>query len=97
METAMNTLQRINKIYNNTLTVSPHFETTVADRFLECVRSNPLFATFEESHLMFIFLFFYTEFFVSLLLENLLHFHRFFYQDFIFKLNSKLNIFNVKK
>ena len=29
-----------------------HFETTMADRFLECVRSNPLFATFAASSLM---------------------------------------------
>ena len=69
METQMNTLQRINKIYNTNLTVSilpnvksSHFETTVADHFLECVRSNPLFATFTESHLMLFFIFFVQNF-----------------------------------
>jgi len=69
----MNTLQRINKMYKTTLIVSPtlpnvktsHFETTVADRFLECVRSNPLFATFAESHLMFTFFIFFCKKFLS--------------------------------
>jgi len=55
-----------------------HFKTTVADRFLESVRSNPLFATFAESHLnVHLFLYFLYKFFVSLLAEKLLHFHRF--------------------
>jgi len=89
METGMNTLQRINKIYNNTLTVS-----TLPDVKKFIFWDDPLFATFAESRLMFIFLFFCIKFFVSLLL----HFHRLvFDQDFIFKLNSKLNTFNVKK
>ena len=57
-----------------------HFETTVADRFLQCVRLNRLFATFTENCLMFIFLIFWKPFYkiyVSLLAENLSHFHRF--------------------
>jgi len=49
--------REINKFYNNIiLNVSPHyliksahFETTAADRFLQCVRSNRLFATFTET------------------------------------------------
>jgi len=39
-----------------------HFETTVADRFLECVPSSRLFATFAESRLMFIFFIFLYDF-----------------------------------
>ena len=55
-----------------------HFETTVADRFLVCVRSNPLFATFEESHLMFVFFIFLCTEFLSVFWQNFfLNFHRF--------------------
>ena len=36
-----------------------HFEMTVADRCGECFRSNSLFATFAENHLMFIFFYFF--------------------------------------
>jgi len=49
----------------------------MADRFLECVRSNPLFATFAASSLMFVFLIFGIKCFVCLLAEKRLHFHRF--------------------
>jgi len=97
-ETGMNTLQRINKTYNITLTVSSHYITfwddSIADHFLECVRSNPLFATFAESHLMFIFFYFFCTNFLSVFWQT---FSQIFDQDFIFKLKSKLNIFNVKK
>jgi len=59
--------RKFNKIYDNTLTMSPHTlpntktahsETTVADSFLQRIRSNWLFATFTLSCLMFIFLIF---------------------------------------
>ena len=65
METEMNTLQKSYQNlqhHPNCVSTLPnikqhnHFETTVADRFLHCIRSNRLFAAFAESHLMFIFL-----------------------------------------
>ena len=74
-----------------------HFETTMDDRLLECIRSNPLFATFTESHLMLIFLFFLYKIFCQSSGRKSFTFSQVSEQDFIFKLNSKLNIFNVKK
>jgi len=78
VETGMNTLQISQQNlqhHTNCVSTLPnvktsHFETTVADRLVECVRSNPLFATFIESRLMFIFFvlfIFCTKFFISLL------------------------------
>jgi len=92
--------REINKIYNIILTASPHyliktahFETTVADRFLQCVRSNRLFATFTQSclSLTFIFLIFWKNNFVrnfmSVFWQKIFHIFIGFDHDFIFNVH----------
>ena len=78
----MTTLQNSNKIYDFALTVSNcdyylQFGVTVADGFLQCIRSNWLCATFAESLPVFIFLVLLGYSLMSLCAENLLDSDRF--------------------
>jgi len=99
VETGRNTLQKVNKIYHFTLTVSPHYlvklkpriNSTFWSQSSQCVQSNRLFATFAESRPMFVFSYFLVESsFVSLVAKKLSHSH--FYKQI--RVVFKLNVFN---
>jgi len=76
----LDTLQRSRQNlqhYRNCVSTQPnvktsHFETTVTDRFLECVLPNWLFATYTDSCLIFIFNFF-VEIFLSVFWQKIFH------------------------
>jgi len=89
--------RKVNKIYKlqhhpNCISTLPNknstLETTVADRFLQCVRWNRLFAAFTESCVMFIFLIFKNSFvwnFISVFWQKIFHIFIGFDQEFVFK------------